>query len=188
MDGQHSSSEILMGEHTAILSVLDLQDRALAALDAGRPVDATIFSDLYLFFSLFVGKCHHGKEEQLVFPVLRRSAALLAPIERLEQEHAEGGRLVAAYHEAETRYASDGMVGAATLASAARAYAHFLRSHISAENQDVLERAGTVTSAQEEAVLVDAFDRFEDDVMGKGTHEKLHAMIDTLGPRIAALS
>ena len=188
MDIQHTSSEILMDEHTAVLSVLDLQDRALVALDAGKSVDAGIFSDLFLFFSLFVGKCHHGKEEQLVFPALRRSPTLVAPIERLEQEHVEGGRLVAAYHEAEKQYAGDGMAGAAALATAARAYARFLRSHIEGENRDVLERAGTVTSAEEETVLVAAFDRFEDDVMGKGTHAKLHAMIDTLGPRIEALA
>jgi hypothetical protein len=32
---------------------------------------------------------------------------------------------------------------------------------------------------------VPAFERFEDDVTGKGTHAQLHHMIDTLGPRLA---
>jgi hemerythrin-like domain-containing protein len=184
MAAQAASSTILMGEHDAIKRVLERQDLAIAALERGVPVDAAIFADLHLFFSLFVGKCHHGKEEQLLFPVLRRSTAMAPSIDRLETEHRQGLALVAAYDEAQRRYAGQGMVAAPDLIAAAQAYAQFLRQHIAVENERVLEQAGTVTSAPEEAEIVAAFERFEEDVMGKGTHERLHAMIDTLGPRL----
>lgn len=185
MAGQETSSGILMHEHDAIAIVLDLQDGALSALERGVAVDAGIFADLYLFFSLFVGKCHHGKEEQLLFPKLRRAKELLPAIEALEAEHLEGGTLVDAYNAARQSYAAAGLASAPALIAAGRAYAEFLRNHIHVENERVLVQAGRVIGEAEDATIVTSFDRFEDEVMGKGTHEKLHAMIDTLGPRLS---
>lgn len=187
MNAARSSCDILMQEHSAILGVLELQDRAVVAVESGRPVDVLVFEDLAQFFSLFVGACHHGKEEQIVFPVLRRDSALAGHVLRLEAEHVEGGRLVDDLAEAVRKYAVDGASAVPDVARAARAYAQFLRGHILRENDDVLKRAGAVTDDAEEAALVASFDRFEEEVMGKGTHERLHAMIDSLGPRIEAL-
>jgi hemerythrin-like domain-containing protein len=186
MESQMTSANILLHEHQAVLTVLARQDMAIAALERGVAVDPSIFADLEQFFSLFVGKCHHGKEEQLVFPVLRRSAALVSDIDKLEAEHIEGAALIEAYGAARKAYAEQGMAAAGELAAAARTYSDFLSNHIVVENERVLERASGITTANEEAALVAAFDRFEEDVMGKGTHERLHAMIDTLGPRLEA--
>jgi hemerythrin-like domain-containing protein len=186
MTDQATSSRILLDEHAAIASVLDSQEVAISALERGIAVDPGIFADLHRFFSLFIGQCHHGKEEQLLFPVLRHSQDLSASIDQLETEHAEGRVLELRYDVAQQQYAAHGPAGAAPLIVAARAYAAFLRRHIALENAGVLERATEVISSTEEAAIVSAFDRFEEDVMGKGTHERLHAMIETLGPRLKA--
>lgn len=186
MAGQETSSGILMHEHDAIKGVLDLQDDALSALERNIAIDAGIFADFYLFFSLFVGKCHHGKEEQLLFPELRRTTALIPAIDALEAEHVQGGKLVQAFDAAQRSYAAGGLANASALIAAGREYARFLRNHIQVENERVLSQAATVVGQAEDVAIVASFDRFEDEVMGKGTHEKLHAMIDTLGPRLSA--
>jgi hemerythrin-like domain-containing protein len=173
-----------MNEHTAIAGVLDSQEVALLALERGIAVDPGIFADLHQFFSLFVGKCHHGKEEQLLFPVLRHSQDLRTSLDQLETEHEEGHALELQYDGAQQHYAAQGLAVAAPLVATARAYAAFLRRHIALENASVLERATAVISSTEDAAIVSAFDRFEEDVMGKGTHEQLHSMIDALGPRL----
>ena len=103
-----ASSSILMHEHDAIRMVLGLQDVALGALERGAAVDAGIFADLSLFFSLFVGKCHHGKEEQLLFPALRSAPEMIPAIDQLEAEHVQGGALVQAYDLAQRTYAAAG--------------------------------------------------------------------------------
>ena len=185
MVNQETSSGILMHEHDAIKMVLDLQDRALSALERGVAVDAGIFADLYLFFSLFVGKCHHGKEEQLLFPELRHAKELIPAIDELEAQHIQGGALVQSYNGAQQSYVMGGLANASALIAAGRAYAQFLRNHIQEENERVLTQAGRVVGEAEDATIVASFERFEDEVMGKGTHEKLHAMIDTLGPRLS---
>jgi hemerythrin-like domain-containing protein len=186
MAGQDTSSGILMHEHEAIKGVLDLQDDALSALEHNIAIDAGIFADFYLFFSLFVGKCHHGKEEQLLFPELRQAAELVPAIDALVAEHVHGGALVQDYYAAQQSYTTGGLRNAPALIVAGRAYARFLRNHIQVEDERVLRRAADVVGQAEDGALVASFDRFEDEVMGKGTHEKLHAMIDTLGPRLSA--
>ena len=186
MTTEATPSAILFEEHTAISTVLDYLDRAVAALERGRPVDAGIFRDLDDFFTLFVGRCHHGKEEQLLFPVLGGSPDEVALVQGLEKEHEYGVELAAAYGAAAQEYAVCGLEAAAPLVATARAYAEALRRHIARENADLLPRAARAQSPAKGRDLVAAFERYEDEIMGVGTHERLHHMIDTLGPRLTA--
>jgi hemerythrin-like domain-containing protein len=176
---------ILYDEHEAILDVLGYLQRAVSALERGEDVPVGIFEDMSLFFTVFVGQCHHGKEERLLFPRLEHTPDLAAAISRLEHGHAQGEELGAAYAAAVTGYAERGRQAAAPLIAAAKDYSAFLHEHISGED-DTLARAqaqlGAVPSAEDE--LVAAFERFEEEVMGRGTHDRLHEMIKTLGPRL----
>jgi hemerythrin-like domain-containing protein len=180
-----TTGAILYEEHAAISTVLDYADRAIAALEHGRHVDPSIFRDLLDFFTLFVGRCHHGKEEQLLFPTLHRFPEMADLARNLEHEHGQGTALVEAYGAAVHEYAARGREAAGPVIATLRAYATFLRRHISRENEDLLPALQHIAPSSIQIDLVPAFERFEDEVMGKGTHERLHHMIDTLGPRLA---
>ena len=185
MTAQTTPVSILLNEHHAVEAVLGYQDRALTALEDGKAVASDIFRDLTEFFTLFVGRCHHGKEEALLFPIVRRDSARAGEVTALEGEHGQGATLVLAYERAATAYAERGLDAARPLIAAGRAYAAFLRAHIERENATLQAWQRTEgDSAQDE--IVAAFERYEEDVMGHGTHERLHRMIDTLGPRVAA--
>lgn len=186
MTTRTTTSSILCDEHAAITAVLGYLDRAVGALEQAKGVDPAIFGDLLEFFTLFVGQCHHGKEEQLLFPTLRRSSEMAVLIAELEREHGQGMALVDAYAAAVKGYAERGLQASGPLIAAARAYAAFLGRHIERENESLLPGASRLESPAEQADLVAAFERYEDDVMGTGTHERLHRMIDTLGPRLAS--
>ena len=176
---------VLYDEHTAISHVLDYVDQAVRLIESGKRVDPSLFADFQEFYARFVGQCHHGKEEQLAFPVLRGSLPDQGPalIDTLENEHARGATLAAAFAAAVDDYTAGGQDTVPTLAEAARAYVGFLREHILRENEQLLPLLAKMPADQ--TAIMAAFDRFEEDVMGKGTHERLHQMIDTLGPRLA---
>lgn len=176
---------ILHAEHDAIAAVLDYVEVAAHALEQGRPVDPAIFRDLQAFFTLFVGQCHHGKEETLLFPQLHLFPEMADLIATLEREHARGTALVDAYAAALDVYTARGLDAAGPLVAASRAYAEFLHAHIDRENEDLLPALQHVEPASIPVDLVPAFERFEDEVMGTGTHERLHRMIETLHPRLA---
>jgi hypothetical protein len=54
------------------------------------------------------------------------------------------------------------------------------------EDEQLLARTEQVGSPGALAAALATIDRFEEEVMGAGTHEQLHRMIDTLGPRVAS--
>lgn len=186
MTTETTPGTILSDEHAAISAVLDYLDRAVAALEHGQPVDPDLFRDLDDFFTLFVGRCHHGKEERLLFPALDRSPDVTALVQGLELDHERGEKLAAFYGTAAHDYAVQGRAAAGPLIVASRAYAAFLRQHIALENAKLLPRAAYDAAPARRRDLVAAFERYEDEVMGAGTHERLHHMIDTLEPRLAA--
>ncbi len=176
------TTSTLQAEHNGVLVVLDQLERAVAAAERRAQVPADVFRDIQEFFVVFVDKCHHGKEETELFPELEAHGSG-AIARRLEEEHAEGRRLAAAYGEAVKAYAPGQIVTATRLAGAARAYAEFLRAHIELETRELFPAVDAKLATSDQA-LVDAFERIEVERIGAGTHERLHGMIEGLSTRI----
>ena len=173
--------DTLRDEHNGVLFVLDQLERAASAAARGATVPQDVFADVQEFFAVFVDKCHHGKEAAELFPRLT-SAPGRALVERLEAEHVRGRQLAGAYASAAETYQPGVAETGARLAAAAGAYAAFLRDHIAVETDQLF--AATETLADQDQELFDAFERIEEERIGPGTHERLHAMIDGLGARI----
>jgi hemerythrin-like domain-containing protein len=176
------SIEVLRAEHDGVLAVLTELERAATAAEQGAFVPQSIFTDIQEFFTVFVDHCHHGKEEAELFSRLG-AGTHAAVVQALAQEHDTGRQRAAAYAAAVHSYASGDRTSGAQLARAARAYADLLRAHIERETRELFPViAGTL--AAEDAQLVTAFERIEEEQIGAGTHERLHAMIATLPGRI----
>jgi hemerythrin-like domain-containing protein len=173
---------VLRAEHEGVLVVLTQLERAVAAAERALPVPADVFTDIGEFFSVFVDRCHHSKEEAIVFPRLARSAHGDVA-SHLEEEHGRGRELAAAYAAAVRGYTPGDTASGQRLAAAARTYAAFLREHIDEEDRELFP-AMEGTLAATDAVLVAAFERIEEEQIGPGTHERLHHLIDDLPGRI----
>lgn len=173
---------LLSAEHAAILQVLEQGEQAASAAEQGIPVPANIFQDIQEFLTIFVDRCHHGKEETELFPRLQSSHATL--IARLEAEHATGRQLALAYAQAVQSYQPGNATTGTTLATAARAYADFLRQHIDQETERLLPVVEQALEAEDQHLMT-AFERIEVERIGAGTHERLHGMIEGLPGRIA---
>lgn len=65
------SVERLMAEHELIERGLVLLEKAVERIDAGQtlPEDFPVWATR--FFQQFADKCHHAKEEDVFFPVLK---------------------------------------------------------------------------------------------------------------------
>ncbi|MFD1690972.1 hemerythrin domain-containing protein [Azotobacter chroococcum] len=125
--------DALRHEHDAILSTLKIL-RCMAERALQGNADADDIAALLGFLQEFVDKCHHGKEEGLLFPALQRVdlAHQGELVGELTAEHEQGRALVGALRQASTP-----VLDAEAFAAAAEAYAVFLERHIDKEN-DVL--------------------------------------------------
>lgn len=166
----------LRHEHQVILRALAILERAGEGLAAGTAVDETALAELVGLIRTFADTCHHGKEEQQLFPLLREKAVgdVLTPF---LEEHEEGRgylRTLAGAGPAPVR------------AAAARRYVAMLRDHIAREDGVLFPMADAVLSADEQAELARRYAEVEERVVGPGVHERLLATLDRLEVAIPA--
>jgi len=97
-----SPTEMLEAEHRVIALIVDAAPVLASKLEAGRPVDNLLINGIVEFMRLYADKCHHGKEEELLFPLLAEKGVPMhgCPIGGLINEHARGRVLVKGLDEA----------------------------------------------------------------------------------------
>ncbi len=142
MSERATPTGMLRDEHQLILKVLDILERLVEQGDRGE-WDLEAFGDCVTFFRLFADACHHGKEEDLLFPELeaRGMPKHEGPIAVMLFEHKQGRALVGQMAQA-LSVAGDGEVEPlARLEGAARAYLQLLRGHIHKEDNVLFNMA-----------------------------------------------
>jgi hemerythrin-like domain-containing protein len=169
-------------EHAAVLLVVTQLERAADAAARGVPVPAAIFADIVEFLRVFVDRCHHAKEETVLFPLLGGDGAALT--ERLRTEHEAGRQLAEQFAAAVRDYTRSGSGTAARLARAARAECDHLCAHVDLETRELLPLVGRTLSGEADAAAEHGFAQVEEQRIGPGTHERLHGMIEHLAPRL----
>ena len=167
----------LVYEHEAILSALQILERMMAAMEKTASVNATDVQAFIGFLKEFADKCHHGKEEGLLFPAMVAAGIPEkgGPVGVLLSEHTRGRQLIRDMEEA----ISAG-VDQAKLAKAAREYASLLRIHIGKENRIMFPMAEKALTPERLDELYKGFEEHEEKVIGHGRHEELHAMLKSL--------
>ncbi len=176
------ATEMLKEEHRGVKLALRILDQ-LAARIADNPGGESAahtedFAKLIEFSRVFVDKCHHAKEEEVLFPALLAAGLPRegGPVQVMLAEHAAGRNLVAAMEAALTRYRS-GALAAAALSEAARDYAELLTNHIDKEDNVLYPIADARIGADIQAGMVEAFENIEADRIGAGTHARFHEML-----------
>jgi hemerythrin-like domain-containing protein len=179
-----TATKVLRHEHEAILKMLDVTEKVASRLERGEAVRREVLANLQEFFRMFVDQCHHGKEEDLLFPLLEQKGIPRAggPIGVMLHEHEEGRALVRQMGDA-AEATKSGLTGAgsgSSWAAAAYAYATLLRGHIDKENNVLFMMAERLLTPGEQEQLAEDFEKLEVNKMGVGTHERLHAMMDKM--------
>lgn len=168
-----SAVSILSGEHRVILQVLSALE-AMAARSAAGDLPRADAGDALEVLRTFADKCHHGKEEDILFPALEAQVPGFGPTQVMRAEHVDGRALIRAMGEAVAAGA------AAAFADAARGYVDLLRAHIGKEDDILFRMAQEMLSPEQDAAILDAYRRIEHDDMGDGTHFRMLAIADRL--------
>jgi len=150
---------------------------------ADETVEPETLAGLIEFFRVFADRCHHTKEEDLLFPLLE-TKGLRGPLGVMLSEHSAGRRLIQELSEFADAYGNGAREAGPRWAAAARDYTALLREHIDKENNVLFQIAETVLTEAEQRDLVKAFDRLEEEKLGAGTHERLHALMDDLTAKV----
>ena len=170
-------------EHDAVRLTLKVLERIAQKIEqTGTTDDFRHVDQLLEFFTVFVDKCHHGKEEELLFPAMEQVGVARdkGPIGVMLREHELGRECVQKMKAAVTRIKAGEPPAAKDFARSARDYIALLNQHIDKENNVLFPMAERQLSEATLAELSKGFDRIEEQKIGVGKHEEFHQMIDQL--------
>ncbi len=188
------ATQILRNEHEAILKMLDAVNVAADRLDRVDLLKPETLSGILEFLQIFADQCHHGKEEEILFPALAAKGMPHegGPLAVMEFEHRMGRSLVRQLEEATYAYAEGDLRAGFTWAQVAREYGTLLRNHIAKENNVLFVMAERMLTEDEQISMAEQFERAEIEKMGAGMHEHLHrkmeALLASLQPEGAAVT
>lgn len=128
----------LMVEHRLIERMIALLDREARRIRATGKVDTDFILSAIDFIRLYADRCHHGKEEDILFRALKEKP--LAPdhrrvMEELEAEHAQGRRTVARLALVRERVLKGEASAARDLAALLEELVRFYPAHIAKEDE-----------------------------------------------------
>ena len=173
----------LTEEHEAVRLTLHVLEKISIDIDrSGKIANGDHIDALFEFFRVFVAKCHHGKEEKLLFPALEEVGVGKAggPIGVMLDEHRQGRELVEAMTAAMTQYRQGEAAAAARFSETAKAYIDLLNRHIEKENNVLFSIAERHLSKDTLSELKKGFDRLETEKIGAGRHAEFHRMLENL--------
>jgi len=176
----------LTAEHEGVRTALAILDGICRELrDTGKFADTDHVKELLEFFTVFVDKCHHGKEEDLLFPAMENLGAsrVEAPIGAMLTEHQRGREFVAGMKQALAEYHKGAASAGEEFMENAKGYMELLDHHIEKENTVLFPIASREFSESEHERMKQGFDRIETERVGEGRHEEFHKMLETLQAR-----
>lgn len=181
------ATEVLKEEHRVIERVLAVLERAAARLEQGEWIPEDLFPKAVEFIRGFADRCHHGKEEGSLFPLLERQGIPRegGPVGVMLSEHEEGRRWVRLMEEAGIRYRQREVEARRDLIEAARGYSELLREHIDKEDHVLFVMADQVLTETDQTELLKRFEGIEKEEMGEGAHAHFLHLAEELKKMVA---
>lgn len=175
-------TEELKNEHQAILLALRVLEEVSRRLNKGIKVDPGDLAGLVEFIRVFADKCHHAKEENLLFSEMEKAGMPRAqgPIGVMLSEHDQGRAYVHGMDEAARRLKAGDDAAGRAFAENAGNYAALLSQHIMKEDNILYPMADRILSEEAQRALEKGFEIVECDVVGAGRHEEFHRFLERM--------
>lgn len=174
------ATKILSEEHRLIERYLVVLEKITGQKNFARE-DVSDLTQILDFIRTFADRCHHGKEEEFLFPMLEQRGIPKegGPIGMMLLEHEEGRKYVAGF----ARALEDFKKGQNTwdqIQENAQAYIGFLRNHIPKEDNILYPQGAEVLNEADDQKLLVDFERIEKERIEPGVHEKFHCLLKEL--------
>jgi len=158
-----TAAQILMHEHTLILQALNAIEKRISALETGTATDRAFFEKAVEFLRTFADRCHHGKEEDILFTMMvdeldypRKGG----PVAVLTTEHERGRDFIRGIAEAAAVLDKD-PTAARKIVENGRGYIQLLRTHIDREDTIVFPMVEQFLDDADQARLAGKFAQFD---------------------------
>ena len=172
-------TEQLKEEHEGITLMLRILEKVCAKMEAKEEIDPFDHLERIMeFFKIFVDQCHHGKEEDLLFPAIIPMEQKLIGL--LLREHSRGRSYVRAMGQELTQMKKfEGLTWIEYTANAQK-YIALMTQHIQKEDNVFFPMVDRLLGKKKQMELVEGFEDFERRKIGEGIHEEFHRLLHEL--------
>ncbi len=175
------ATQQLRDEHEGIKIMLSILGQVGRQLEGARNLNKEHFDGILDFLKVFVDKCHHAKEEELLFPALVVAGIRKdGPVAVLLHEHEMGRNHTKAMKAAFAGYIAGDISLSKDIAQNIDGYISLLRDHIEKENNVLFVMADNLLSENSQDELLEGFEKIEEERIGVGKHEEFHGLIKKL--------
>lgn len=177
-----SPIEDLIHEHKAIKVMLSIMGRIAENIRNDISVDTNDIENIVDFLRTFADKCHHGKEENVLFPAMVEAGIPKegGPIGVMLHEHTLGRGYIKEISTATEQFKTGNTEAILLIADNLSGYINLLHNHIQKEENVLFPMAEKVLTTMKQNEIYEQFEIIEEEVVGHGIHEQFHELLDQL--------
>ena len=167
----------LMIEHRLIEKMIGMIQKEIDRAELQKRIDPGFIDLAVDFIRVYADRCHHGKEEDILFRDLGQkplSAEHKRIVEELVEEHRQGRKTVAELLEAKGRYLRGDGEALPRMLDLMRFLVAFYPRHIEKEDKGFFEASRAYFTEEEEQTMLAEFWEFD----RKMIHEKYQAVVE----------
>ncbi|HNW69283.1 MAG TPA: hemerythrin domain-containing protein [Bacteroidales bacterium] len=176
------ATQQLKDEHEGIKLMLRIMEKISIDLTVGKELNCDHYEKIIEFLQGFADRCHHAKEEEILFPALEKHGIQNegGPIGIMINEHRKARELIIVLNMAFKEFKEGNKQAIQCLISSSRDYVQLLKNHIEKENFVLFMLADKVLSEEEQSKIAEAFEKLEIEKIGIGKHDAYHHLLKEL--------
>ncbi len=176
------ATEQLMEEHEGIKLMLSIFESFNKKALNGEEINLEHLESMIDFIKTFADKCHHGKEEEILFPAMIDAGMSkeAGPVAVMLMEHDQGRAFVKGLSESFNIYKGGDKTALKGIVDNSTGYIHLLRNHIDKENNILFRMADQIIDPSLHDSIFEAFERIEIEKIGAGKHDEYHKLLHEL--------
>lgn len=168
----------LQEEHGGIMQMLKVMDQVAGRIKSKKEVNKEHLDQILEYLTVFADKCHHGKEEEILFPELLKNPSYDQIVNELLGEHMTGRDYIRGIAESVKLY-NNGNPHAYHIAVNMHGYIQLLTEHIQKENI-LFIKVDKGLPPELQRNMEERFEVLENNVVGSGKHEMYHDWLHKL--------
>ncbi|MDD2310117.1 MAG: hemerythrin domain-containing protein [Desulfuromonadaceae bacterium] len=178
------ATQTLEEEHHIIQTVVGAMAALAENMDKGMAPEADTLRNLVEFMQVFADKCHHGKEEKILFPLLEAKGVPVngCPLGILIHEHQNGRKLVAELAEAVEAYEKGSPKKNEPLFASMHGLVNLYPNHIWKEDYLLFPMTDKILNEKEQQELMEKFELVEKEI-GPDVHRRFEQLAATLAEK-----
>lgn len=151
-------------------------------LRSGEKIERNVLEKILEFIKIFADKCHHGKEEDLLFPAMEEAGIPRegGPIGVMLYEHNVGRNAVKGMTEGIEEFYQGNENARKKITENAEIYIELLDSHIYKEDNILYPMADMHLSEEQQKELLEKFEEVEKNIVGEGKHHEFLELLENL--------